>query len=151
MHTLNVPIEPEGPVVNVLVGLNAADVRILRMAGRPVPQPLSLRALIDTGAEVSCVDAQAIAPLVLLGVTPVRYVIANLPVAGGLLPAAEYTVSLSIVHPSGKSRANLVLPSQSIVELSLGQLGYQVLIGRDVLDRCLHIYNGPAQHLTLVY
>lgn len=151
MQTLIVPIEPEGVLVNVLVNLSAADLRTLRNAGRPVPTPLSLGALIDTGAEVSCMDAQALAPLVLAGLIPKRYVMANLPAAGGILPAAEYMVSLTIVHPSGNPRANLNLRNQPMLEQSLNQLGYQVLIGRDVLDRCLHVYNGPAKLFTLVY
>jgi hypothetical protein len=151
MHTLNVPIGPDGPLIDVLVGLSAADLQTLRNAGRPVPTPLALHALIDTGAEVSCADPQALAPLVHVGVIPKQFVLANVPAAGGITWAAEYTVSLTIVHPSGNARAHLVLRTQPVVEQSLGQLGYQALIGRDVLARCLHIYNGPAQLFTLAY
>ena len=32
---------------------------------------------------------------------------------------------------------------------NLSRLGVQVLLGRDVLDRCLLFYNGPEHQLTL--
>jgi hypothetical protein len=150
MHSLTVPIGPDGPLVDVLIGLAAADARALRNAGRPVPPQVSARALIDPGAEVFCVEPQTLAPLV-SNLPPARFVIANAPATGGILPAAEYPIGLTVVHPSGNARANLVVRSLPIVEQPLGRLGYQFLVGRDGLDRYLLIYDGPGKRATLAY
>jgi hypothetical protein len=151
MRTLTASIGTEGAVLDVQVGLAAADLQLLRNAGCPVPTPMAARALIDTGAEVSCVDVQLLDPLRAVGVAPQRFVFANFPAAGGLTLAPEYAVGLTIVHPSGNPRAALILRSLPVVEKLLDHLGYQVLLGRDVLMDCLLVYDGPAAVLTLAY
>jgi hypothetical protein len=151
MHTLNAPIGADGILLDILVGHANANVLLLRRSGRPIPAAVALRALVDTGAEISCVDQQALAPLVAQGLQLGRIVLANLPAAGGLSPTREFVVSLTLLHPSNDPRANLVLRNQPVMEQSLGSLGYQALIGRDVLDRCLHWHNGPDKLFTLVY
>jgi hypothetical protein len=151
MHTLQVPIAADGALVDVRIGLSAADVQALRQAGRPVPAPVPGRALIDPGAEVSCVETRTLGPLAAAGLVAGRFVFGNLPAVSGVTLAPEYTVHLTIVHPSGQQRANLELRSQPLLELPLGVLGYQLLIGRDVLRRCLLVYDGPAERVTLGY
>src|SRR5436309_1642712 len=108
MHSLHASLDPEGAQVDALVGPAATDVQTLRSLGRAIPPPVAVRALIDPGAEVSCVDSQVVPPLLAVGVLPTRYVFVNLPATGGLAPTPEYAVTLTIVHPSGNARANLV-------------------------------------------
>jgi hypothetical protein len=151
MHSISGPIEPEGALVDALIGLAAADVQALWTAGRAVPVPISVRALIDSGAEVTCVDPSVVAPLTAAGLQPGRYILTNMPAAGGLMAALEYTVSLELIHPSRAARANLHLRSHAAMELALRHLGYQVLVGRDVLGRCLLVYDGPGKRFTLAY
>jgi len=67
----------------------------------------------------------------------------NLPVVGGLTVGAQYEAGLMIVHPSGNSTLNLVVSDLVMIELPLGPLGYQALIGRDVLAECHFQYHGP--------
>jgi hypothetical protein len=78
-------------------------------------------------------------------------VTANLPGHGGLTVNALYDAGLTIVHPSGNPRDNLVVRDLTVLEVSLAALGYQVLIGRDVLARCRFLFNGPAGRFTLAY
>jgi len=151
MYTQQGTIEPEGAIVDVLLGLGAQYVQQLRNTGQPVPAPVSARALLDLGADAYCVDPLLLAPLVSLGLQQAGYVFTNLPAAGGVKPASEYFASLTIVHPSGVSRANLVLHNHLVVEQALGPLNYQVLIGRDVLDSCLLVYDGLGKRFTLAY
>jgi hypothetical protein len=151
MHTLSGPIGPEGALVDVLIGLSAPAVQVLRNAGSPVPPPVSARALLDTGAEVSGADPAVLTPLAAHGLQPLRFVFANLPAAGGVRFAPQYNVTLTVVHPSGNPRANLLLRNHPVLELALAPLGYQAVIGRDVLDRCLLLYNGPGGSFTLAY
>ena len=112
-----------------------------------MPLPIVLRALIDTGADVSCVDKGILAPLIALGLKPNRLVFANVPATGGMGLAGEYALSILIPHPSGDPKSALRLPSQNVIEQPLGSLGYEALLGRNVLERCLLIYDGPFGHV----
>jgi hypothetical protein len=128
MPILNGQLEPDGALVDVLVGLSRPEIRRLRAAGRPVPASVALRALLDTGAECTCVDPQSLVGLLL----PLKGIgLTNVPAMGGLTPAAQHDASLTVVHPAGTSQ-NLVIHEHQVVELALGQLGYQMLIGRDL-------------------
>jgi hypothetical protein len=141
-------LQPEGALVAVEVGLSQAEVRRLRKASRPIPAAVSLRALLDTGAECSCVDPQAVATLAL----PLKsFGLANIPALGGLAPITQNDASLTIVHPSGDSRLNLVIDALPLAEVPLAALGYEVLIGRDVLARCRFMYDGPGGRFLLRY
>ena len=65
MPSLILPIEPEGALVEVEIGWAVARARALRSAGQPVPPPVQVRALIDTGAEISCLDSAYVRQLAL--------------------------------------------------------------------------------------
>jgi hypothetical protein len=113
-----------------------------------VPAPVVVRALVDTGAESTCADPSVLAPLNL----PLDTVtFANVPAAGGLVTLPQYDAGITVVHPSGKARFNLVVGDLKVVELSLGWLGYDALLGRDVLNRCALVYHGPRQRFKLAY
>lgn len=148
MPRLSGVLEAEGALVAVEIGLSRAEVRRLRHAARPIPAVVSLRALLDTGAECSCVDPHAVGTLAL----PVQNIgLANVPAVGGLVPTILRDASLTVVHPSGDSRLNLVVADLSLAEVSLAALSYEVLIGRDVLDRCRFLYDGRGRRFRLTY
>jgi hypothetical protein len=139
-------------LIDVLVGLAAPTIQTLRQAGRPIPPPGAARALLDTGANATCVDPGLLTPLVQAsGLMPRRFVLANVPALGGSQWAGEYLLSLIMVHPSGNPRDNGVWRNHPTVEQPLNQLGYQVLLGRDILDACLFLYNGPGRSFVLGY
>ena len=148
MPVLRGRLRTEGALVEVRIGLSRLEVRRLRNASRPVPAPVAVRALIDTGAQDSCVDPAALGLLVLLqrGIT-----LANVPALGGLAPAYELDASLTVIHPSGDPRQDLIVPDLPLVQLALGVLGYQVLVGRDVLAGCKFLYNGSRGRFRLSY
>jgi hypothetical protein len=148
MPRLSGSLQPTGALVAVEVGLTRFDILNLRKAGRPIPAPVSLQTLLDTGAECSCVDRHALASLAL----PLRLIgLANMPAIGGLVPTTEYNAKLTIIHPSGDPQLNLVIPAVSLAEVPLGSLGYEVLIGRDVLAQCRFLYDGPRSRFRLSY
>jgi hypothetical protein len=148
MPALSGLLEPEGALVAVEVGLSQAEVRRLRNVSRPIPAAVSLNGLIDSGAECSCVDPQAVATLAL----PFSNVgMANIPALGGLAPITQSEACLTVVHPSGDSRLNLVVDGLLVAEVPLGALGYEVLIGRDVLAKCRFVYDGPGGRFRLRY
>jgi len=148
MPVLTGLLRDEGAVVEILLGWSAAGVRQERAALRPIPPPLQTRALLDTGAELTCVDASLIQQLNLpfAGTAPV-----NLPAHGGLTFSALHDASVTILHPSGRPRNHLAVLDLSVVELDLAALGYQALLGRDVLARCRFLYDGPKNTFQLRY
>jgi hypothetical protein len=76
---------------------------------------------------------------------------ANLPAHGGLTFAATHDASVMVLHPTGKTRDHLAVLNLSVLELSLGSLGYQAILGRDVLARCRFLYDGPSDAFRLTY
>jgi hypothetical protein len=63
MPVLTFAVGAEGLAVDVLMGLSRANTQALRALGQPLPQPVPLRALIDTGADYSAVVDTAVAAL----------------------------------------------------------------------------------------
>lgn len=138
----------DGAVLRVRIGLSGPDRKKLRAAGSPIPQPIDATALIDTGAEVTCADPAVLARVRLpfAGVAPV-----NMPAGGGLLGGTQFACSLVVPHPSGNPRDDFAVSYLAITELPIGALGYEMLIGRDVLARCVLRFDGPALAFTLDY
>jgi hypothetical protein len=62
--------------------------------------------------------------------------------------AAEYDVSLSIAHPDLEIHFPRVLAIASIFDPREGAQG---MIGRDVLDVCVLVYNGLLKTFTLAF
>jgi|SRR5208283_1235060 len=148
MPILTAALAPQGALVQVLIGLDAPSIMILRTALRPVPSPINTEALLDTGAEVTGVDASLIQRLDL----PIAgTVLANLPAHGGFTTAFLHDASLTILHPSGNPRDNLVVRHLNVLALPLAALGYQAVIGRDILARCDFLYSGPRDRFRLRY
>lgn len=141
-------LQPEGALVEILLGWSAAGAQKQRAALRPVPPPLQGRALLDTGAEITCVDGVLIQQL---GLPFGGTVAANLPAHGGVTFAALHHASLTVLHPSGNSPDNLVVLNLTVLDIAVSSLGYQALIGRDVLARCGFLYDGPKGTFRLEY
>lgn len=75
----------------------------------------------------------------------------NVPTSGGLSIGWQYRINLTVRQPEGSSVPNLVVYDLLVLGLALGTPSYQVLIGRDVLDRCQFLYDGPKQEFSLGY
>jgi len=148
MPVLTGLVQAEGALVDLRLGWGASAVQARRAALQPVPPAVEVRALLDTGAEVSCVDEALVGTL---GLAPDSLTLANLPIAGGLTFGYQYRADLTLMHPSGDPQLDLVLPDLLVVELPLGALGYQALIGRDVLDRCRFTYDGPRRRFRVAF
>jgi hypothetical protein len=125
-------------------------VTAFRKAGRPLPQPVPIRALLDTGSGETCLDTGLLAAFRAVGLTPARFVTVNLAAAGGMTWAPVYVVGLTVLNPQA-GPPGLVLRSHPVIDLNLRQFGYDALIGRDVLDGCLFFNDGPAGTFTLGY
>jgi hypothetical protein len=138
------PLSPEGPVVPALIGLNDQDTAALVRAGQPVPRPVSVRALLDTAADGTCIPARVAQQL---GLSPSAQVM--MQTASGTHKVNTYEVSLSVVGPPGAVSGLLVWPAVDATELTVSLSNVDVLIGLDVLRQSLFILNGPADQFLL--
>ena len=78
-------------------------------------------------------------------------VLANVPALGGLTAGTLYHASFTVLHPSGNTSANLMIRNVSGLEVDLAALGYEALIGRDILASCRFLYDGPRKRFRLGY
>jgi hypothetical protein len=141
-------LQPEGALVEVQVGWSAGQARQLRQAHRPVPPALDARALLDTGAEITCLDTVLVQQL---GLSLAQLALANVPVLAGLRAGVHYHASLTVVHSSDDPGQALVFQNLLVLEVPLAGLGYQTLLGRDVLDHCDFLFAGRRQRFSLTY
>jgi hypothetical protein len=142
-----------GATVRFLLKLGQADLMRRRQARMPIPGPEAGIALLDPGAECTCVDPSLVAKLSLpfsssnLLVTPGWH---SGPAAlGGAVPQISHEGGLEIIHPDSKQ--NLVVPVLEIEAISLSSFGIDAIIGRDILASCVMVYDGPAGSVTLAY
>jgi predicted aspartyl protease len=134
-----------GPLIDVLVGVSQPRRQAMQSAGLPIPQQIQMRALIDTGASGTCVDPCIIKSL---GLTPSGSVPIHTPSTNGVaLVYSQYDISLALHHAKGTYHFH----SLPVIEASLTSQGIQALIGRDVLEECLFIYDGASGSYTLAF
>jgi len=125
-----------GPVFEALVAVPEPVEAALKPAGRPVPQPIRVSAMIDTGASQSVIQAGLADRL---GLSPVG--IASIYTASAAdAPCALYDVRLAL--PSN------VVAGLLAIETSLAGQSIQVLVGRDLLQQGVLVYVGYTGTFT---
>ncbi len=138
---------PAGPIVDAFVGVSAGKVAALQQAQQQVPPLQRIRALIDTGASGSCVD-----PMVLtaLGLQATGQVAVHTPTTGST-PAMCSQYDVSILIPA-QNALPFQIPTTAVTEHEFFKAqGFHALLGRDILSRCIFIYNGQLRLFTLGY
>jgi hypothetical protein len=146
MPHLTLPISPGGPLIDILVGVSVPRQEALLNAGLPVPPPLPVRALIDTGASCSSIDPSI---LTALEVTSTGSVPVFTPSTKPGHPhiACEFDVSILLSHP----KLDWQYQAVRVIESELAHQGFTALIGRDILKECLFSYDGPTDLFTLAF
>lgn len=135
-----------GPLLQFGVSVNKPRAEALRAASQPVPSPILITGLIDTGASCTCIDSSILRQLAIpvSGTTPV-----HTPSTKASAPhiANQYDISLILAHPL-MTRTFHAIP---VTEAQLVHQGIQALIGRDILSFCLFTYDGAAQSFCLAF
>lgn len=146
MPHFTLSIGPDGPMLDAVVAVSEGRGLSLQAANQPLPSPVKIRALLDTGASCTCVDPSVPAAL---GLTPTG--IAQLTVASGATePREEFDVSLFI--PAKPGDAPMVFRTIKVVATPLkAAQGFDALIGRDILSLCVVTYNGSVNLFTVAY
>lgn len=137
MPVISLPLQDGRCLLNVLVSVPEASATV------------PARALIDTGADITCIDPRIVA---LLGATASGSISPAVPYG---TPAGEptdtYQVDLTILHPTGKPEDNLHRPALKVAGVPIAHTGSDVLIGNDLLDECDFHRDGPRQMFHISY
>lgn len=135
-----------GPVVAVEVSIPAALAEKFAKENQIIPQPRAGWALIDTGATHSCVDDGVISQL---GVTPIRRATIH-----GSAGAQEVNVFPAHLRFPAIQGFEINFASMLGVNIQAQQFNNQpiiALLGRDVLTKCVFVYNGSLGIYTLAF
>lgn len=149
MPHFTLQIGAEGPVLSAIVAVSEARAAALRGAGQRTPDPVPIRALVDTGASCTCIDPSVLAALEL---TPTGSVRINTPTTGNR-PEDRNQYDVALVIPGAvRGHAPLFLATVPVVATELlQQQGFAALLGRDILSACLLTYNGTMGWYTLAF
>ena len=129
-----------GPVCQVRIGVSGPTEELLRQQGKPVPAPIEITALIDTGASGTAVRPEIIKQLQL---TP-RGVTNICTPSSSAHPCNVYDVSLLFPH-------GVALSVITVIEVPLEGQSIQGLIGRDVLRHGILYYSGYTNTFSLSF
>jgi hypothetical protein len=147
MIVLSFDLDASGrPVVELYASVSRPMATAMESAGEMPPRPVVIRALVDTGASRSLVQSSIPRSLEL---DPVGIDYLNTASTGGTpIACPVYSINLFFAGvPNGTLDSDL-----RVVEIEdLSGLGVDMLLGRDVLDRCLLVYTGPESRFTLVF
>ena len=128
-----------GPVVQVSISVGQAIAQQVLQQGGELPPPVAGLALIDTGATTTCIDEEAAQVLKLPAIDVVT-------VASASHASSErnvYPISIEVVG------LPIVVNAPRSIGAELKAQGLLLLIGRDVVQSCVLVYNGPAGLFTL--
>jgi hypothetical protein len=120
--------------------------QLLSQAGRPAAAPVVLPVLIDSGATHSAIDAAEI----LHWHMPYRSAHSN--TVGGKVAIKVYSLELRLSGRAGSGYWEVEpLAVEGNMVHSFHDTSYKGVIGRDVLDGGLFVYDGPNKYSTLSF
>jgi hypothetical protein len=144
MPIASYPVQLDGLVVNVVIGLNATDLRSRMHGGQTFPAPVQAKGIVDTGSDVTCVSTLIFNQL---GITPTKHV--QRQTTAGRFSAQLFEVSLSLLTIGGANV--LAYPDLTVMETRPLANSIDVLIGLDILLNCKLLLDGPARQFHLEF
>lgn len=142
-------IDPAGPILNAGVSVSQGRRAALIEQGLPVPQMRVIRALVDTGASFTSVEPEV---LTLLGLTPTGTMDIVTPSTGLEVHTTDTFDVDFLIGPATDDEVPLTIPNLRVgASLLFLRQGIHALIGRDILKRCILIYNGSTNSFCLSF
>jgi hypothetical protein len=146
MPHISLPIGPNGPVLDFFVGASTPRQSALRRAGLPVPSPIRVKGLIDTGASCTSIDPTVLKSLGLVATGTIQV---HTPSTSKGQPHLTNQFDISIILPHAKM--NWQFHAVPVIEAELSHQGIQALLGRDILSKCLFTYDGQSAMFALAF
>ena len=145
MPHLTLPLAAVGCGLEVYIGVSNARRAALTAAKQQVPALVRARMIVDTGASGTVVDEKVLKSLAL---TPTGTTQILTPSTKGTpVTCPTYDVLLAVDH----AKYPLVLGTVPVVGGDFSGQGIEGLIGRDVLQECLLVYDGVAGTFALAF
>jgi len=134
-----VALVQRGPVIPVVIAPDQAFAVALQTAGKTIPQSVTGLALVDTGATTTCIDATVAQQMGLA------------PSGTAKLSSASHQVTDCLTYPVQLlfPAWNLALQAPKAMGVTIANQGIIVLVGRDLLQNCVFVYNGADGSFTL--
>ncbi|MEA2560620.1 MAG: hypothetical protein QOH06_2124 [Acidobacteriota bacterium] len=133
-------------MLSAFVAVSEAKLAALKAAEQPIPAPVPVRALVDTGASCTCIDPSVLSAL---NLTPTGNVSLN-TASSGQTPHSADQYDVGFVIPNGNTPLFLRTIPVVATELLAAQ-GFHALLGRDILAHCILVYNGDMGFFTLAF
>lgn len=138
-------LQASGLLLQAEVLVPAALERFLLKTNRPIPSPRRGWALLDTGATSTCVDRKTLEEM---GIAPIGTV--SVGTAGGPVTQHTFPVRLRLPEEGLDFQFTAAIGADLSGQGALEQ-PIRILLGRDVLSRCVVVYNGPGGFVTIAY
>lgn len=146
MPYLSDRIDDNGPSVEILIGVSEPRRELLRRNGFPVPASILVRGQADTGSAVSGISPDVLARLDLRSVDTLSILTPSTGLTPHVCPAFHVSIGFSqagIEH--------ILLNAVAIESVFAPEEGIQALLGRDVLQHCLLVYDGKGRTFHLAF
>jgi len=127
-----------GPIIPVELSIPDELARFFSEKNMPIPAPITGNALIDTGASITAVDLTLIQQL---GINPVGVSTVFTPQG----QAAQELFPIKLAFPG----TTIILSLNAVLGSELRNQNIVALIGRNILARCILVYNGPLGNISL--
>ena len=132
-----------GPIIDGHIGPTPMAIQEMQKAGTPVPAPIPISAMIDTGASSSVIQTGLSQRV---GVCPVGLQLINTPSSENV-PCLQYLLRLMFLPTGG-----LLMPvhfDAVFTEAPLKGQNIQCLLGRDFLAHAVLTYVGPTNSFVI--
>jgi hypothetical protein len=141
------PIDWEGALVDLLVGVHAARKSVLQRLNMPVPAPIPVVAQIDTGAHCSGMDVRVLRALGLDGEVDIEEVF-TCSTGDEPHPCPVYLADLTLIGAEGnRSFGTMRVLAHTF---SAGEKA-RATVGRDLLAYCCLEYYGAHRRFRLSF
>ena len=137
-----------GAVVDLFVGVSTHRRVVLHRNGFAIPPRVLVRAQIDTGSSFSVIRPDVLR--LKLDIKPFDKINAHAVTVDvdRVESIEQYTVSLSLTA----EQTEMLIQDVAVLGAYFGPAGdIEALIGRDVLDHCLFVYDGPRRIFSLAF
>ena len=134
-----VALQQRGPFLQVTVGVASAITKELAEQGAKIPNVISGLALIDTGANITCIDDEAAQQIGAPAIDKVQMTSASHANVDANIYPLHFELAGSGIHIDALRCMGAALKAHGLI----------ALIGRDVLSACTLHYNGVSGQFTI--